>query len=199
MPTSSVTPLARDTILDTTEAILRRYGPGKATVLDVSRALGVSHGTVYRHFASKAALVEAVTERWLAQVIEPLEAVVTERRPAPVRLRRWFDVLTATKRRLAVGDPELFDTYVELMDSAPEMVTRHTTALLGQLTSIVSNGAERGELATTDPARTARAVFHAMSRFHHPQHRRYWSVPDLEEHYDAVWELVATALSPRPG
>jgi AcrR family transcriptional regulator len=196
VPASATKPLARETILDTTETVLRRYGPAKATVLDVSRALGVSHGTVYRHFATKAALVEAVTERWLVQVIDPLETVVGQRRPAPARLRRWFDVLTATKRRLAVEDPELFETYVELMDSSPDMVTRHTTVLLDQLTRIVSTGMDRGELAPGDPAGTARAVFHAMSRFHHPLHRRYWTSPDLAEHYDAVWRLVAKGLSP---
>ena len=32
------------------EEVLRRYGPPKATVVDVARALGVSHGSVYRHF-----------------------------------------------------------------------------------------------------------------------------------------------------
>ena len=45
--------------------MLRRFGPAKTTVVDVARALDVSHGSVYRHFPSKAALRDAVTERWL--------------------------------------------------------------------------------------------------------------------------------------
>jgi AcrR family transcriptional regulator len=196
MPERSVTPLGRDMILDTTEAVLRRHGPAKATVLDVSRALGVSHGTVYRHFRSKAALVEAVTERWLAQVITPLAAIADVPEPALHRMRSWFDALTGTKRQLAGDDPEMFDTYVELMEQAPEMVERHTGALLEQLTGIVESGASRGEIVSADPARTARAAFHAMSRFHHPMHRRYWADPGMPEHYEAVWELVAAALAP---
>ena len=195
MPERSSTPLARDTILDTTETVLRRHGPAKTTVLDVSRALGVSHGTVYRHFPSKAALVEAVTERWLAQVIAPLAAIAEGPGPALPRMRGWFDALTSTKRQLASDDPEMFDTYVELMEQAPEMVQRHTGALLEQLTGIVASGVRRGEIVAADPARTARAAFHAMSRFHHPMHRRYWTDPEMPEHYDAVWELVAMALA----
>jgi AcrR family transcriptional regulator len=56
-------PLTPETILDAAEEVLRRYGPAKASVVDVPRALDVSHGSVYRHFASKAALRDAVTER----------------------------------------------------------------------------------------------------------------------------------------
>jgi AcrR family transcriptional regulator len=150
---------------------------------------------VYRHFASKAALVEAVTERWLAQVISPLAAIAEGPGPALQRMRGWFDALTSTKRQLASDDPEMFDTYVELMEQAPEMVERHTGALLEQLTGIVASGVRRGEIVAADPPRTARAAFHAMSRFHHPIHRRYWTDPGMPEHYDAVWELVAVALA----
>jgi AcrR family transcriptional regulator len=52
--------LTADRILDTAEEVLRRYGPAKATVIDVARALGVSHGNVYRFFPSKVALRDAV-------------------------------------------------------------------------------------------------------------------------------------------
>jgi AcrR family transcriptional regulator len=189
--------LQREHILDVTEAVLRRHGPAKTTMLDVSRALGVSHGSVYRHFPSKVALVEEVTERWLEQVIVPLAAITGAKGPARQRLRRWLDELTTTKRQLAIDDPELFDTYVELMDQAPGMVRRHVSVLLEQLTTIVAAGAGRREIATNDPARTARAVFHAMSRFHHPLHRHYWTDPELPEHYEAVWQLVLTGLNPR--
>ncbi|MEV7681849.1 TetR family transcriptional regulator [Streptomyces sp. NPDC088341] len=59
--------LTAERILEATEEVLRRYGPAKATVLDVARVLGVSHGSVYRHFRTKAALREAVTARWLSR------------------------------------------------------------------------------------------------------------------------------------
>jgi hypothetical protein len=36
-------PLTRDRILATAEEVIRRFGPAKATVVDVARALGVSH------------------------------------------------------------------------------------------------------------------------------------------------------------
>ena len=76
--------LTREEILDAAEEVLRRYGPAKANVVDVARALNVSHGSVYRHFPSKAALREAVAERWLESVAQPLAALQPrEHRPQP--------------------------------------------------------------------------------------------------------------------
>ena len=67
--------------MEAAEDVLRRFGPSKATVVDVARALGVSHGSVYRHFASKAELRDAVTRVWLARINDPLEAVIARGRP----------------------------------------------------------------------------------------------------------------------
>ena len=52
-------PLTLDRILATAEDVIRRFGPAKATVVDVARALGVSHAAVYRYVATKAELREA--------------------------------------------------------------------------------------------------------------------------------------------
>lgn len=195
-PVARSVPLDREQILDATEVVLRRSGSGKASVVDVSRLLGVSHASIYRHFPSKAALRQAVTERWLAQVIDPLEAIVTAPGPALDRARRWFDTLTATKRELARRDPDLFATYLHLLDDSPDMVDVHVGVLLGQLSSIVAQGSIDGTIASADPAVTARAVFHAMSRFHHPLHVGYWQHPDLDDHYENVWLLVCRGLRP---
>src|SRR6478609_6286079 len=102
--------LSTQAILDTAEEVLRRYGPAKASVVDVARALNVSHGSVYRHFPSKAALRDAVTERWLARVSEPLEAVAEGSGPAPARLERWLRALFAAKYKRVCEDPEMFAT-----------------------------------------------------------------------------------------
>src|SRR5512144_414821 len=59
--------LTRERILEAAEDVLRRFGPSKATVVDVARVLEVSHGSVYRHFPSKAALRDGVAELWLAR------------------------------------------------------------------------------------------------------------------------------------
>lgn len=146
--------LTPDRILDTAEDVLRRFGPAKATVVDVARALGVSHGSVYRHFPSKVALRDAVTERWLARVSAPLAAVASEPGAAPERLRRWLDLLTASKRTKARDDPELFATYHDIAADARDVVRAHVDILAGQIARIVADGVAQGEFAVPGRRRT---------------------------------------------
>ena len=194
MATETLTP---ERILIAAEGVLRRYGPAKANVVDVARALGVSHGSVYRHFPSKAALRDAVTERWLSEISEPLEVVANRKSTAPARLRRWLDLLVTSKHRKALDEPELFATYIELAADARGVVKAHVDTLVAQLARIVADGVARGEFETTDPAATGRAVFDATARFHNPAHAPEWSNPGIDAAYERVRALVLNGLTPR--
>src|ERR1700690_3086785 len=106
--------LTPERILEVTEDVLRRYGLAKATVVDVARALDVSHGSVYRHFPSKASLREAVAKRWLERVSAPLAKIAQGSGPAPARLERWLRTLCLAKQKKVNDDPEMFATYLTL-------------------------------------------------------------------------------------
>lgn len=186
--------LTPERILEAAEDVLRRFGPSKATVVDVARVLGVSHGSVYRHFPSKAALRDAVTKLWLDRVLEPLEAVVVEDSPAPVRLRHWIDLLIATKRRRAFDDPELFANYMELTAEAREVVKAHVDHMAAQLTQILADGVARGEFTISDPAAVSRAILDATARFHNPVHAAEWSDPGTDVAFERVWSLILPGL-----
>ncbi len=115
--------LTPERILEVAEEVLRRYGLAKTTVVDVARALGVSHGSIYRHFPSKAALQDAIAGRWLARKLMPLTTIANEDGPATERLRRWLTLLGSTTRKNVPDDPELFATYKELAGSARDVVS----------------------------------------------------------------------------
>ena len=191
--------LTADRILEAAEEVLRRYGPAKANVVDVARALGVSHGSVYRHFPSKAALRDAVTERWLSEISKPLEAIAAGKGTAPERLERWLDGLVQAKRRKALDDPELFATYIELAADAREVVKTHVETLVDQLARIVADGVADGAFAADDPRAAARAAFDATTRFHNPAHAAEWSGPQIDTEYDGVRALVLGGLTSSPG
>jgi AcrR family transcriptional regulator len=128
------TTLDEDAILAATEDVLRRYGPSKATVLDVARALGVSHASVYRHFSSKAALREAVIRRWLGRALQELTPVADDTGIAPPeRLRAWLTALFEGKRARAGEDPELLATYGVLAAEHRAVATDHVADLNRQL------------------------------------------------------------------
>lgn len=192
MNESSLTP---DRILDAAEEVLTRHGLAKANVVDVARALGVSHGSVYRHFASKAALRDAVTARWLARVSGPLATIAAENGPAPERLRRWFDTLIATKREKANVEPELFATYLAIFTESRDVVHAHVEELAGQVGAIITDGVARGEFVAADPKAAGKAIFYATARFHDPSYAAEWNDPGLDAVFDDVWRLIARGLA----
>jgi AcrR family transcriptional regulator len=191
--------LTSDRILEAAEEVLRRYGPAKANVVDVARALEVSHGSVYRHFPSKAALRDAVAERWLESISSPLGAIADEEGPALDRLERWLDGLVHAKRRKALEDPELFATYIELAAGARDIVRAHVDTLVDQLGRIVEDGVAAGAFVAPDAPAAARAAFDATSRFHNPAHAPEWSDPQIDSAYEGVRSLVLRGLAAQRG
>ncbi len=188
------TPLSRERILAAAEDVIRRFGPGKATVVDVARALGVSHAAVYRHVASKAELRELVVARWIEQLMPPLRAAAGPGGPAPRRLRRFVEALIASKRAKVSRDPELFAAYRTLAADADAVVSAHVGELVRLTADIVSAGVKEGTFRRLEPAATARAILAATSRFHHPAHAAEWADPGVEAAFDAVWELLMNGL-----
>jgi len=57
----------RERVLDAAERISLRHGPGGRTIEAVAREAGVSKGGVLYHFPSKAAIIEAMIDRWVRQ------------------------------------------------------------------------------------------------------------------------------------
>jgi AcrR family transcriptional regulator len=190
----SETALTPDRILDAAEDVLTRYGPAKTNVVDVARALGVSHGSVYRHFLSKAALRDAVTARWLGRVSGPLKKIADEDSPAAGRLRRWFDTLISTKRQKAKVEPELFATYHAIFAESREVVHAHVEELAGQVSAIIADGIRRGDFVPVDPAGTGKAIFYATARFHDPSYAAEWNDPGLDAVFDDMWALILRGL-----
>lgn len=191
---SSDTPLTRDQILSTAEDVIRRFGPAKATVVDVARALGVSHAAVYRHVASKAELRALVVGRWAESTMAPLRAIAAQKAPAPKRLRRLFDTLIGVKRQRATKDPELFAAYRTLAADAKSVVAEHVAELIGLAAKVIRSGVEEGTFRTVDPAAAGRAVLFATFRFHHPAHAADWGEPTIDAEYEEVWQMLMDGL-----
>jgi len=192
--------LTPERILEVTEDVLRRYGLAKATVVDVARALDVSHGSVYRHFPSKASLREAVAKRWLDRASAPLEKIAQADAPAPAKLERWLRALFTAKQNRFNEDPEMFATYLTLAQEACKVVKAHKEGLADQIASIISDGVKQGAFEVADVRTSARAVYDASIRFHHPAHSNEWSDPELSTRIDALLALLLRGLeAPRKG
>lgn len=189
--------LTPDGILDAAETVLRRFGPKKASVVDVARALGVSHGSIYRHFPSKKALRDAVAGRWLAGLSEPLAKIAERPGKADDKLSNWMRRLVTIKRQKVKEDPELFATYRTIAETAQGAVSDHMDEMVEQLATILAEGREQGRFSFQgEPRVTARALFDATIRFHHPLMFNAWQDPDIDRAYESVEALLMKALKP---
>jgi AcrR family transcriptional regulator len=186
--------LTPERILEVTEDVLRRYGLAKATVVDVARALDVSHGSVYRHFPSKASLRDAVAKRWLNRVSTPLKKIAKEQGPAPARLERWLRALFAAKYTKVCDDPEMFATYLALAQEARDVVKAYKENLAEQIEHILAEGVAQGAFDLSDVKASARAIFDATVRYHHPAHAEEWSDPTLAARIDVLLALLLKGL-----
>lgn len=188
-------PLTAEAILGAAEDQIRRYGPTKATVMDVARALGVSHAAVYKHFSSKQQLREAVVSRWLDPHRDALASIAADDAIAPPsRLRQWLTSMLTAKQAKAREDPELFAAYALLAAGSSTIAQEHVTDLHAQLSMIISDGIRHQTFAAADPAATARAVYDATTRFHHLAHANDWQAPDTVAELNAVCDLLLTGL-----
>ena len=187
-------PLTRERILATAEDVIRRFGPAKATVVDVARALGVSHTAVYQHVATKAELRDLVVGRWVEATMPPLRTIALRAGPAPRRLRALFDALIAVKRKRATDDPELFAAYRTLATDAQSVVAAHVDELVALAATVIRAGVKDGSFRRVDPVSAGRAVLFATARFHHPAHAAEWVDADIDAAFDDVWKLVMGGL-----
>ena len=191
---NEVVVLTPERILEVTEDVLRRYGLAKATVVDVARALDVSHGSVYRHFPSKASLREAVAKRWHDRLSAPLLKIAEASGPAPARLEKWLRTMFSIKHKRLGDDPEMFATYLTLAREACKSVNCHKDCLVDQIALILSDGVKQGAFEVADVKVSARAIFDATSRFHHPAHAEEWKEPGAPARIDALLALLLRGL-----
>ena len=184
----------RERILAAAEELLRRHGLAKTTVVDVARALEMSHANVYRHFASKTELQDAVAQGWLQKIMAPLREIVAEQGAAAERLERWVLTLAAQKRAKVLNDPELFAAYHAVAQAARAVVEAHLAELNEHLATIIRDGVKRSEFKVKNAAVAAAAVLNATARFHHPYHVKESGGRDTTEEIRAVMKLVLAGL-----
>ena len=75
-----------------------------------------------------------------------------------------------------------------------EVVKAHKDRLVDQIAHVLDDGLKQGVFQVADTKATARALFDATSRFHHPAHADEWRDPDHAARVDAVLALLLRGL-----
>lgn len=162
--------LTTEKILEAARANVRRFGEAKTNVVDIARALGTSHTTIYRHFRSKADVFDAIVAAAMHDEEELARTFVNARQSASERLTGLVLALHRRKRDRFGNDPEVYQLYRRVVDERPELVRSYAEAMTELLATIIEDGVRQGEFKVDDATKAAEVVRDAVTVFVHPAH-----------------------------
>ena len=155
-------------ILETAEALFRSMGYQKTAVADIARELGMSPANIYRFFASKSAINEAIAARLLEGVAVDLDAIADGPGTAGDRLRIMMRQLHARHMALFFKERRMHDMVTAAMSEHWGVVAAFIARIEGALGRVLADGAGRGEFAALDAVATARMIKQATLCWMHP-------------------------------
>ncbi len=131
-------------ILDAAVVLLGRQP--EAGMDDIAAAAGVARQTVYAHFRSRQALLDAVVERVTAKVTAVLDTLDLDRGSAADALRRWLDTAWGLLERY----PVLLTPAIPV--TPPEQDLERHEPITGRLLRLIRRGQRTGEFDRRLPA-----------------------------------------------
>lgn len=151
----------REEILRAALRVFADRGLKNATVSDIARAAGMSHGLLYHYFASKDALVEALFEQKFEGMRASSAAAFEGEGPVLPRMERACELMLAQTEQ----DPDLalFVTQALVSRAVPDALrarmAENGKLALDQLAVLIAEGQRTGEIASdTSPESLATAV-----------------------------------------
>lgn len=187
----------RARILDTAAEQVRRFGEAKTNVVDIAKAMGLSHSALYRHFRSKADIFDALAARTMAEEAELAARFAKADGSAAERLRGLVLALHRSKRAKLGDDPEIHGLYRRIIAERPDLVGDYARRMTGLVRQVLEDGVVRGEFRIPGLDVAAGVVRDAVTVFVHPAHVEQAAVAglDLEPRLHAVIDTLVTAFA----
>lgn len=181
----------KEKALQIAEDKLRYYGFEKFRLTDIAKELHVSHAALYNHFPDKAALLDAISERWLNRMDSVLDAITQQQASPSQVIIKWFLTYHELKKEKVLTDPELFKSFNMAAELQKPFILLHLQNLNNQLLLLVQKAIDVGQIRSQSPNPVVKLLFEATVSFHHP--RMVLDHKD-EQREDILKELVSVLL-----
>jgi AcrR family transcriptional regulator len=159
----------KEKAIDLTMAKMRNDGFDRVRLIDIAKELGVSHAALYTHFKDKAALLDAVSERWLLEIDESLESICHKSSEPTEKILLWMLTLHRAKVAKVLHDPELYKAFDFSTSSQKPFARRHMETIHDQLLGLVKEAISKRGLRDADPEVMTAVLQESMLAFHHPK------------------------------
>lgn len=155
--------------MDAAEEHFRRVGYARTAVADIAAALGMSPANVYRFFASKAAINDAICRRLFDEAHAMADAIIAAPEPAPQRLAQLIRALHAYNKSRLTDERRLHDMVEAAMAESWEAIEEHCGTVRAGLARLVADGMGEGAFdPALDAAEAGDTVFHLCLGLFHP-------------------------------
>jgi AcrR family transcriptional regulator len=158
----------RARIIETAETLFRRLGFAKTTVADIAGELGMSPANVYRFFASKNAIVEAICKLCLSEVEEKAWTVARSKVPAAERMERLILEILAYHKENFATEQRVNELVVAAIEASWDTIRAHKQVMQNVAEVILRDGIAGGEFGPVDPRETAELIMRSVVVFTHP-------------------------------
>jgi AcrR family transcriptional regulator len=155
----------RDQILTIASNLFAVHGYYGTTTREIAEAVGVRQPSLFHHFGSKAAIMEALLEHDLARSVPARERIARSDQPAPIRLYRYlFDEDEVT--HIASSRYNLAGVYTEEVRSSPEFEAWHRRRrrLHRAIERILRDGRASGDFIDFEPDLVREAILGILGR-----------------------------------
>lgn len=143
----------RERLIEAAKAAFREVGPD-VSLDEIARRAGLGIGTLYRHFATRDAVVEAVYRREVGRLADSATRLLGWAPPGEA-LRQWMQLFVdyvATKRVMARA-------LGAIVGGAGELYAASGAQITGAMTLLVQRAAAAGDIrADVDPDDLLRAL-----------------------------------------
>lgn len=156
-------------ILDSAERLFRHYGYSKTTVADIARDLGMSTANIYRFFASKTEIHQAVCGRMLTVSYEGAYAIAQLPISASERLRRYVLGQYQMTLDTMVDEHKVHEMVIVAIERDWHVIEKHIDRIHDLLAEVIRQGIEAGEFVDQDPQVASRCFGAATINLCHPQ------------------------------
>jgi AcrR family transcriptional regulator len=156
----------RDRILDAARSLFAIRGFDSVTMAEVAEVAGVARATVFNHFGSKVALVEAITENVFAHWAGMLEsALADEKTSTPSLVRALFEGMGVGIEQFQGFHRGVFREIMKIQVGLEEggAAARTSETARELLERLIARGQERGELSREFTTTELSSAFDSLS------------------------------------
>ncbi len=189
--------------LDTREQILHaamerimHYGYAKTTMAEIARDCDMSAGNIYRFFASKIDIAEAMARTLNMEINAQNAALVRSKGSAAEKMRLFhLTALTKTFEKLD-KDAKVLEIAEVLSRERPTFANEEMAQERVYLVQLLEQGVAEGAFAPMEnPHFIAEMMQSATMKFRYPQLWSRLTLPKLERELEGVMDIILAGLS----